>query len=538
MAGSPDDETQPCSGQAPTRNRWKDLALAWSLATLCLANVWFPLLYSGNRGYFSKLPINWPTILAFLTNLAGLTLGIWLLCRFLGARRSPRWRFVAHVGLMIAMLPLVDFLRAELLLIKDSTLLKPAVAGPVLAGIVAMLWFRRQVAGALQGLLLIMTPLAMLVLIRTALLCVSLSDAPAQQAALPEPVPLTDPRPGPRVLWLIFDEMDYRLIFEKPLPGLSMPALHALTREAIQLTNATPPGDATLVSIPALTIGRALEKTKVASASELLLMEPDSKEPLLWTRQESVFGAARRLGFRTAVVGWYHPYSRIFAGDLDYCFWEPMAFSQHLRAEDYWTALFAQAASLGRTVYVRHKFGQMCETVMDQASRIATNSSFGLTMLHVPPPHLPGVYNAATGKMRFIPVRRTVGYPNNLMWADRFLGQVCDSLRASGEWEDIWLIVTSDHSWRDSKVVDGVRDKRVPFLVKAPGENAPRVCGTQFSTLKTSELVLQVLRGQIQTQAEALKWIMCSDQDADCESQHEPHDHSCTETEESTEKTL
>ena len=64
---------------------------------------------------------------------------------------------------------------------------------------------------------------------------------------------------------------------------------------------------------------------------------------------------------------------------------------------------------------------------------------------------------------------KATGYFNNLALAYRFLGQLRHAMETSGAWDKSWVIISADHSWRDSRIYDGVIDLRVPFLVKAPG---------------------------------------------------------------------
>jgi hypothetical protein len=80
-------------------------------------------------------------------------------------------------------------------------------------------------------------------------------------------------------------------------------------------------------------------------------------------------------------------------------------------------------------------------------------------------------------------------------------------MEATGQWNRSWLLVSADHSWRESTLFDGKRDKRVPFILKAPGPGSALTCSTQINTTLTRELILAILRGELTRQQNALSWL-------------------------------
>jgi phosphoglycerol transferase MdoB-like AlkP superfamily enzyme len=102
---------------------------------------------------------------------------------------------------------------------------------------------------------------------------------------------------------------------------------------------------------------------------------------------------------------------------------------------------------------------------------------------------------------------RRSGYFNNLILADRWLGQLRRAMEASGLWNRTWVILTTDHSWRDSRAYDGQRDLRVPFLIKAPGLSPAEVYSPEMNTVLTDDLILSVLRGEISHQKDLCLWL-------------------------------
>jgi phosphoglycerol transferase MdoB-like AlkP superfamily enzyme len=102
---------------------------------------------------------------------------------------------------------------------------------------------------------------------------------------------------------------------------------------------------------------------------------------------------------------------------------------------------------------------------------------------------------------------KVTGYCNNLVLAERTLGRLRRAMVETGEWDKTWLILSADHSWRQSTLYDGKRDLRVPFLIKAPGQTKPLVYSTQINTVLTRNLILAILKGELGHEDELAKWI-------------------------------
>ena len=64
---------------------------------------------------------------------------------------------------------------------------------------------------------------------------------------------------GRRILWLIFDEMDFSLSFIQRPATLELPEFDRLRKESIFAINAYPPGGDTVLSLPALINGQSRE---------------------------------------------------------------------------------------------------------------------------------------------------------------------------------------------------------------------------------------------------------------------------------------
>ena len=100
-----------------------------------------------------------------------------------------------------------------------------------------------------------------------------------------------------------------------------------------------------------------------------------------------------------------------------------------------------------------------------------------------------------------------MAYRNNVMLADLALARIRKALEETGQWQDIWMVVSSDHSWRETPTIDGIRDLRVPFILKSAGTNQPVTYERRFNTVVTHDFVLAVLRAEITNQSAAIAWL-------------------------------
>jgi hypothetical protein len=322
---------------------------------------------------------------------------------------------------------------------------------------------------------------------------------------LPPPGPA---RPDqPRVVWIIFDETDQRLAFDQRPANVSLPEFDRFRTESLYATNALPPAPNTLLSMPQLISGQPLTFVEVSSHSDLRVKLANDGSFTTWSRLPSVFAGARQLGFNTALLGWFHPYDRILGRDLNYCEWFPHQQFESVRAVGFSTALVHEMASLSGAVYGRHVFADLCQASQAESLSLITNGLYGLTLLHLPPPHRPGVYLPDQDRFTILGMPKVAGYFNNLALADRWLGKLRQALEASGQADHTWLLLSADHSWRDAALYDGRYDPRVPFLLKPPGSREPLCYGPRFNTILTHDLLLAILRGEIKNRDSAQAWL-------------------------------
>lgn len=311
--------------------------------------------------------------------------------------------------------------------------------------------------------------------------------------------------PSRRVVWVIFDEMDYGLAFLSGAgisPGL--PNFSRLASHAVSASNAYSPGRDTLYSIPALLTGTPVSGVVFDQRSALNLLDQQGKS-LPFTMKTTLFARLPEGAGSAAVLGFYHPYCKIlptlqschstYMGNagrwFDSLFYFSEAVFTTLRHFDWATQYLPERLLLW--------FDPMYRATNDVLSRLdlnLQNTGHSLDFIHLNLPHLPNVY---VQRLLNQPVDNEAdAYRQNLAGADLVLGKIIRNLEANAGKQNILLIVSSDHWLRTGSQVPA----RVPFLAWRVGARTAQLVPQQFSTVNTAQLALDFLNGQIDSQPE------------------------------------
>lgn len=313
-------------------------------------------------------------------------------------------------------------------------------------------------------------------------------------------------RSGPRVLWLLFDEMDQRITFSGRPAGLLLPELDRFRETALYATGALPPGMMTHTSIPSMMSGRVVYTSDPNPNDFLVALEPGGK-PVPWSSQTNLFSAARREGAEIAVASWYFPYCRLLGPSLTKCSWhsdfavsvEPTAglhqrMLAQLRAIEPWNQ--------------RRETARKYRAILQTAKELAVDRDLDLVYIHWPIPHSPGMYDREKGQLTFSPLRDLQDwYLDNLVLVDRTMGELRRAMEQALLWESTTILITSDHPWRRAADFDGKADPRVPFLWKLAGQNTPVIYDGTFNTVLIHDLILAFLRKEISDPQGLVRWL-------------------------------
>lgn len=507
-AEGPDEGTVPLP--RPLKQKIKDGLVALSLGNLCFTTAWFNALYDKDS-YFNKLPVMAPTLLALLANIFWVSALIWLVIRLARRFRNRALHLVFDLWLAGLLLIPANFVRYDIFRIWDYQVLEffkqPVVM--LCAVVVAALavWKHAWTGGLARVVAACLSPLAFFTLGKTALLLFGVIHLDQQVTEPVLPPPVAVPAGQPRVVWIIFDASDYRMIYEQRPAGVELPEYDRLRAQSVCALNAISPANTTASSMPSLISGRQVVKTEPRGLSDLGITMADTGKTVSWKELPSVFGQARAMGVNTALVGWFHPYARVLQDSLNYCAWYPFPAFEPDREATFMGSLRRQIGCIAFTPHVRHIFLSVCQDSLRESVQLATNRTYGLMLFHLPPPHTPGVYLPKEHRFTFWPMTRVGGYLNNLGLADMELGRIRRAMEAAGEWDKTWVIVSADHSWQQANLYDGKIDYRVPFVIKPPGENDGVAYSPKLNTLITHDLILDILRGKVTSPDSLVAWL-------------------------------
>ena len=538
----------------------KRALIAISLANLCFIPAWRDVLDPGFDFFCyhtRSCPIG--------AQLTAITLNTLLLALAFFIASLVVWRI--QRPLLLRKLAYLIFLLVILIPLNSVRVQFDALQGPALVArlgkagfiilllallVVAVFAVRRlgldRLVKAAASIILIMSPFVLVAYGQAAWVLIKTGAGTAEtvnKEALGAPAPARR-GPGTRVLWLILDEMDYRVAFLKRPATLKLPEFDLLRGQSLFAANAYPPAWETLQSIPALVTGRMVDAAKEAGPSELAVQFHGSAEKVSWSTQPNIFARARQAGNTTAIVGWYHPYCRIFGKDLTACSWDPLSdveesvtdklsikhnmLYQIKKSFLFLIHRFLSAETVERLApnpdETRLKYeAKSYLSIMNDTRRAALNPDLNLVFAHLPIPHPPGLYNRERGELTSEGGR---SYLDNLALADRALGELRAAMESAGLWDSTTVLISSDHWWRareiwnpatgearwkqfwtkeDAMMWDEKGDHRIPFILKLAGQKEGVAYDPAFNTVISQELLLAILRGEVSRPEDAVGWI-------------------------------
>ncbi len=280
------------------------------------------------------------------------------------------------------------------------------------------------------------------------------------------------------MLALLFDELSFSYLYDaggnvRP----EFPAIRSLAASAVNYMSAAAPGPDTLVSLPSLLAGRHVRDIRVEDGLLLELTEDGRLVPFRATDPDGVFATARRLGFTTEMAGYYLPYCELLQGVVDAC--HSLSFYNVSTADDGFSpvnpvlttfVLWPRQFPFG--VFKNLAFGPyqraLVDATTDFARRPMTTAPPLFRFVHFSVPHLPFVFGRDGYDQPFDPLQTSpdTAYVRQLQFVDRFVGEVVESLRATGTYDSSTVVLLADHGFRF-----GARERQplqIPFIAKMP----------------------------------------------------------------------
>ena len=492
---------------SPRRITLENLAFAFSFANLRMVQTWELLLH--RRYEILELPhFDSSYYAAALCTLALLTLLAWVLVTLLRATANRWFKLALVTVLLIGLIRPVNFVLLQLSMLFDVDVpsmlrLVVGVIGVTVvswACLVRPQWLKLGFVGVA-----ILAPWAAL----HAANCfwhIATDTAPASTSAATNKRGVAQPRDSrSRVIWIIFDELDYRLVFDEPPPGLSLANLNRLRKESFFATQTQEPGPHTLRAVPSLLMGRQVAASQKDHVNQDLLLRFDLEtgESVSLRDGRNVFALAREAGARVGIVADFFPYCVIFGDSVDSCHQWFIAYKTRFERN----SLLNLVMSMFYRQIPNHHVGEGAaeiEAHFSRAKREALRHDLDLVVMHFALPHSPFVYDREKG--RYVNVLEGEStYFDNLALVDEMLGTLRQTMEGKGLWDSTHIILMADHGWRASN--DGVRDRRVPYLVKVAGESDAMEWDAPLDVYRTRDLVLSLLGGNVDSVNEVAQFF-------------------------------
>jgi hypothetical protein len=471
-----------------------------SLANLMFVKAW-AMLNSKYIVYQLKAPpaFHWMSTIAAVLVLAT----VFFVAQEL-IRRIP-WRGNADLLRLGFLLVIFAFLKRFLEI--NSMLDLSRMPGLLIPIVLLVLWLskKQRVAAALASVLVALSPY-FLINAWFGIQTVAANDSRYQE--LPNRIHKGNPTTDRRVVWIVFDTLDYHHAFENRPAWLKLPELDRFRAESLDFTNADSPAERTGKSIPSLLTGLVVADELLPSPNDFTLLLPDGKQQS-FRQTTTIFGEAEDMGVKTAVLGYYIPYGRLLGDETSYCRW--WQWGDYFDSESPWYASLPTQIlmTLGKPVSAGDQVSRQIrghKQEVEEAIKLVGNSDYGLVYTHFFPPHQPAMYNARTGQFDPRMPAKENGYFDSLALVDLTLGQLRREMERAGTWDKTLVIVTSDHSWRYARDFGQPVHRRIPFLLHFPGQTGRLKGDDPINTLLTHDALVAYLKGDVSDPTKFQSW--------------------------------
>ena len=524
-----------------SKRQLKRAAFSLSVANLCFLFIWTEILaYANSRAvmYYEKEPPDIGLVWALLADIIALGTLIFICSLANEASNAFLKRAGRAVVLFFSCFALYQLLRSVNNSIPERLEGWPitAIKGIVVAFIL-YLFIRSANFGKriIRNLLIILLPL----LVVLAVNAVSLYNSKAVTQLSPgRPAGMLPAVASHRrAIWIIFDEIDYRLSFAARPARIRLQELDRLRAESLFADHVRSPNKSTLYAIPSLLLGRTISYDVRPQINGLLVKLAGARNWIDFASQPQIFRRARAAGFNTAAAGWHHPYCRLMGKDLSDCAWatrgpNSLAAEEYLRGQSFFIKAVHlikwQAHAVPFLVQPLHWIDPepdedlvhgrqnvaATRLVLENAKRMLRSPDLNFVFLHIPAPHPPGFWNIS--KQQF--ATSNSDYIDNLQLADKILGEIRQLLEQTGDWNRSLILVSSDHPLQWGFRWNGMNPEMqqasrfgwqpyIPFMLKMPGQTKGLTYSKEFNSVVSADLIMDALNGNLKTPEQVTAWL-------------------------------
>jgi hypothetical protein len=529
------------------KQAWKEGLLAWGTVNLLFFRRWSDLL-PGHWDYLAAGPrsaVAYLSLMGLILVLSGIAWAAAVLVRRHGGRRAQT---AVRAVFLLAMVGGIHGLLHE----GWVYLGRPRIPGWVPWSTIALTlltmgilqWrikkWHRHVLPACIGLMMALSPLAPIMYAQGVYHSIA-HDGEGPPWSGPPNKPPTGERGEHRVVWIVFDEFDQRIAFDDRPPDVRLPGFDRLINESFSSTHAYTPHAMTLFSIPSMTTGRITDPVSPLAPDRLQLTFQDDGTNEEFTDTHTIFHWANENDLDAAIIGFYHPYCRLFNELLVDCtYFDHYGgmrhgllphLAGHLQGllTTVPTPILRDAVTTATALYTPlHEHYQRLaiethQSLAPKAIETAARDDIDLAFIHLLPPHPAGLYGAGLGYYDPQSDDYATGtkhsYIDNLALADRTLKEIRRAMEENGTWNTITVIITSDHGYRATwwgenpstrpygDILHEPTTHRVPLIIKPAGDDhAPVTYQTQHNLYPLAHLVQHALTTGFSDPQEVAAW--------------------------------
>jgi hypothetical protein len=508
------------SGEPFTGQHYLKLLIAClSYANLCFLNVWAEI-YDRAFDFFRKYAVTWQVIAALTLDILIITALTFAVVYLVLSTGRSVWIRVLKWSMILALIVPLNVIRTD----EAFSSMQQVYIGRIIIvamgvalGIFLMLRWERFSARAATVVLLLVAPSMPLALAKAMMQIV---QGPSQGAFPNQPLQPALPQPpgAPHMVWVLFDEWDRILTFDQRPADLALPEVDRFRQQAVQANRVTPPARFTLGSVPSLLTGKNYVETKSQIPSEIQLIYDAAKPPLALSAQETVFTAARRMGFNVGIAGWYLPYCRLIP-ECTVCSWRAgigiygrEEFEDPTSVRSMMKQIFTeQVSKIPQLHRLRINLDRPARKALHVISyrqvredmlRTITDPRLNLVYVHMNVPHMPAIYDRSNDAFS---TSMDNSYADNLRLVDRTIRDIRETLEKAGMWDTTSILFTADHPLRVVK--EQSQHPEVPYLLKMAGQSRGISYDKPVQELVTKDLLLAILSGRVTTPEQVASWL-------------------------------
>ncbi len=305
-----------------------------------------------------------------------------------------------------------------------------------------------------------------------------------------------------RLVWIIFDELDQRILFADRPPGYAYPTFDAFREQSICGTRVAPVGGETKAVMPAYWTGDRVARAKHVSADRLDLMIEGSREFVPVSDFDHLFKRAFDLGASIGIAGYYHPYCRLFGAFVDRCVSFQDAAQPHA-SKDLFESIVWDLYSLSPN-FRRINAIYALEGIRSSALEMVADPGMDFVVIHINTPHTPPLYDPKSDRLKYWSAG--LSFADNIALSDKTLGEIWREMKEAGLWSETAVVVMSDHGHRYLAGYDSAPGA-ITLMIKMANQESGIEIDRELDSLVTKDLLLGVLGGELTTPETVASWL-------------------------------